>query len=80
MTPIALGVLLHYYIDINDPTIVIDNSPIWESTRKYLIDNGLIFTSDKYGATYDITERGRCFIAYICNDLYLPLCKWTMEF
>ena len=80
MTPAALMVLLHYYTDISDPTIVVDNPPIWDSTRKYLLDNALISSSDKFGATYDITERGRCFVSYICNDLDLPLCTWTMKY
>ena len=77
MSPLEIGILLHYYACADDHEIVSKNPPIWESTREFMMSTGLLETNYRQGefATYALGERGKVFVEYLMT---LPLPEWRM--
>ena len=78
MTPFEIDILFHYYTTPTEHRGVTENPPIGPSTMQWLVDEGLLAVRkerSQYGATYECTKRGECWINHVCN---LPLPEWSM--
>jgi hypothetical protein len=79
MSPFEIGILMHYYCCASESPDVLRNPPIINETMRWFVNEGLLIKMEKpseYGASYAITDRGRCWVVYVCN---LSLPAWTME-
>ena len=80
-TPLKMQMLLHYYA-IAEPYALREpkhaNSEAVKEQREELIYEGMLEAVEGYTG-YIVTEKARCYIAYILNNVEYPKQAWIME-
>lgn len=81
MTPLEIGILLHYYGHADDYRNGDFSAPaVREAMNLFTQSTGMLelFGEDQTGyATYRLTDKGRFYIEYLCS-IPLPVAKWTI--
>lgn len=76
MTPFAIGILMHYATTLGDHPVVFDNPPIWDSTRKWFLENDLLVDGRPQTA-WKATERCKAYVDFLCA-VPLPVAQWVL--
>ena len=79
MTPLEIGILLHYHYSTEDYRQGDFSAPAVRSTIDEFRDKlNLLGPSAYPGQTYQLTDRGKAYVRALCS-LPLPDCRWVIH-